>query len=55
MDEDTQDDWYKVVDEINYYKDRIYLVLESKLKQKILKRIDASPLVKHLDFLKTYR
>lgn len=48
MDSDTQDDQYKVVDDIIYYKDQINLVLESKLKQKILKEIHASPLARHL-------
>ena len=55
MDGDTQDNRYKVVDDIIYYKDQIYLVPKSKLKQKILKEIHASPLAKHLGFLKTYR
>lgn len=45
MDGNTQDDRYKVVDNIIYYKDWIYLVPESKLKQKILKEVHNSPLV----------
>ena len=32
MDGNTQNDRYKVVDDIIYYKSRIYLVSESKLK-----------------------
>lgn len=55
MDGDTQDDRHKVVDDIIYYKDQIYLVPESKLKQKILKEIHASPLAGHPRFFKTYR
>ena len=55
MDGNFQDDWYKVVDDIIYYKNRIYLVSESKLKQKILKEVDDSPLARHPSFLKTYR
>ena len=31
MDGITQDNWYKVVDEIIYYKNKIFLVPESKL------------------------
>ena len=54
MDDDTQDDRYKVVDDIIYYMDRIYLVPESKLKQKILTEIHDSSLVGHPGFLKTY-
>lgn len=33
MDGEVQDDRYKVVDDIIYYKDRIYLVPESKMKK----------------------
>ena len=36
MDSDIQDDCYKVVDNIIYYKDKIYLVPESKMKEMIL-------------------
>ena len=55
MDGHIHDDRYKVVNDIIYYKDRIYLVPESKLKQKILKHMHDSPLAGHLGFLKTYR
>ena len=55
MDGHTHDDRYRVVDDIIYYKDRIYLVPESKLKQKILKEVHDSPLAGHSGFLKTYR
>lgn len=55
MDGNTHDDRYKVVDNIIYYKNRIFLVLESKLKQKILKEVHDSPLAGQLGFLKTYR
>ena len=47
MDSDTQDDRCKVVDDIIYCKDQIYLVPKSKLKQKILKEIHDSPLARH--------
>ena len=55
MDGNTQDDRYKVVDDIIYYKNWIFLVPESKLKQKILKEVHNSPLAGHPGFLKTYR
>ena len=52
MDGHIHDDRYRVVNDIIYYKDRIYLVPESKLKQKILKEVHDSPLAGHPDFLK---
>lgn len=55
MDGYILDDRYKVVDDIIYYKDRIYLVPESKLKQKILKEMHASLLAEHSGFLRTYK
>jgi hypothetical protein len=41
------DDRYRVIDDIIYYKDRIYLVLESHLKDKILHAAHTSPLAGH--------
>jgi hypothetical protein len=38
-----------------YYKDKIYLVPESKLKEKILRAIHDAPLAGHQGYLKTYR
>lgn len=55
MDGQLQDDWYKVVDNIIYYKDIIYLVPESKMKENILKEMHDSPLARHPRYLKTYR
>jgi hypothetical protein len=55
MDQNTQDGMYKVVDDIIYYKDRIHLVLESALKEKIMEEKHNTPLVRHLGYLKTYR
>jgi hypothetical protein len=49
------DDMYTIVDDIIYYKGRIYLVLESTLKRKILRAIHDAPLVGHPEYLKTYR
>ena len=44
-----------MVDDIIYYKDRIYLVPESKLKEKIMKAIHDTPLTGHPRYFKTYR
>ena len=55
MDGNTPDDWYTVVDDIIYYKNQIFLVSESNLKQKILEEVHDSPLAGHLGFLKMYR
>lgn len=38
-----------------YFKDEIYLVPESRMKEKILKEMHNSPLVRHLGYLKTYK
>ena len=48
------DERYKVIDEIIYYKDRIYLTEGSQLKKKILQASHDSPLVGHQGFTKTY-
>jgi hypothetical protein len=55
MDNRVQDDRYKVVDDIIYYKDRIYLVPESKLKEKIMKAMHDIPLTGNPGYFKTYR
>jgi hypothetical protein len=55
MDSSVQDDRYKVIDDIIYYKDRIYLVLESTLKKKITKAMYDTPLAEHPGYFKTYR
>jgi hypothetical protein len=49
------DDRYQVLDDIIFYKDRIYLVPESTLKGKILKVCHDSPTVGHQGYFKTYR
>jgi hypothetical protein len=38
---------YKVVDDVIYYKDHIYLVPESTLKEKIMKDMRDTPLAGH--------
>jgi len=50
-----QDVRYRVVDDIIYYKDRIYLVPESKLKDNILMVVHDVPLAGHQGYLNTYR
>ena len=55
MDGQIQDDRNKIIDDIIYYKGRIYLVPESVLKKKILQASHDSPLSGHQGFLKTYR
>ena len=55
MDGIIQDDRYKVMDDIIYYKDKIYLVLESTIKDKILREVHDAPLARHPRYLKTYR
>ena len=55
LDGQVQDDMYRVIDDVIYYKDRIYLVSESKLKEKIMQASHNSPLVGHPCYLKIYR
>jgi hypothetical protein len=55
MDGLIQDDRYRVVDDIIFYKDRIYLVPESTLKEKILRASHDTPLAGHPGYFKTYR
>jgi hypothetical protein len=54
MEGSIQDDNYRVVDDIIYYKYRIYLVPESKLKDTILGAVHDAPLARHQGFLNTY-
>jgi len=42
-----------VVDDIIFYKDKIYLVHESKIKEKILQATHDTPLVGHPEYFKT--
>ena len=55
FDGNNNNDRYKVLEGIIYYKYRIYLVPSSSLKEKILKKAHDSPLAGHLGFFKTYR
>jgi hypothetical protein len=55
MDGQVIDERYRVLDDVIFYKDRIYLVPESTLKEKILKASHDSPLSGHQGYFKTYR
>jgi len=55
LDGQVADDRYRVVDEIMYYRDRIFLTKGSHLKKKILQASHDSPLASHQGFTKTYR
>jgi len=50
-----RDDTCRVMDDIIYYKNQIYLVPSSQLREKVLKTEHDSLLARHLGFLKTYR
>lgn len=45
----------RVIDDVIYFKNRIYLVLGSQLWEKILKETHDSPLDGYPGFLKTYK
>ena len=49
------DERYRVMDEIIYYRDQIFLANNSKLKEKILQASHDSPLAGHQGFTKAYR
>jgi hypothetical protein len=55
MDGQLQDERYKVLNDIIYYKDRIYLVPESSLKKDIMRALHDAPSAGHPGFFKTYR
>jgi hypothetical protein len=44
LDGQVQDDRYNVIDDVIFYKDRVYLVPDSGLKKKILAAVHDSPL-----------
>jgi hypothetical protein len=48
------DDRYQVLDDVIFYKDRIYLVIESTLKGKVMKACHDSPTAGHQGVFKTY-
>ena len=55
LDGQVGDDRYRVVNEIIYYMDWIFLTEGSQLKKKILQASHDSPLAGHQGFTKTYR
>jgi hypothetical protein len=55
MDGQVIDDRFRVLDDVIFYKNRIYLVPESTLKGKILKVCHDSPAAGHQGYFKTYR
>ena len=55
LDGQVQDDRYIIIDDIIYYKSRIYLVPESALRKTIIQAAHDSPLSGHQGFLKTYK
>ena len=55
LDEQVTDDRYRVMDEVIYFRDMIFLIESSKLKEKILHASHDSPLSGHQGFSKTYR
>jgi hypothetical protein len=55
MDGQVQDDNFRIMDDIIYYKGRIFLVPESTFKAKVLQASHDSPVAGHQGFIKTYR
>jgi hypothetical protein len=55
MDGQNQDERLQILDDLIYYKGRIYVVKKSKFKERVLRTVHDSPLVEHQGFLKTYR
>jgi hypothetical protein len=55
MDGKVQDDNFKIIDSLIYYKGRIFLVPRSAFKAKVLQACHDSPMVGHQGIGKTYR
>jgi hypothetical protein len=55
MDGKIQDDNFKVINDIIYYKEQIFLVPKSSFKAKILQACHDSLMVGHQGIVKTYR
>jgi hypothetical protein len=55
LDGQVQDENFKVMNDLIYYKDRIFLVPESAFKAKILQAYHDSPMAGHQGINKTYR
>jgi hypothetical protein len=55
MDGQIQYGRYRVIDDVIFYMDRVYLVPDSGLKKNILTSVHDSPLAGHQGFFKSYR
>jgi hypothetical protein len=55
LDGQVQDGRNRVIDDVIFYKDRVYLVLGSSLGKKVFATVHDSPLKCHQGFFKTYR
>jgi hypothetical protein len=55
LDGQVQDDNFRVINDLIYYKDRIFLVPGSAFKAKVLQAYHDSPMVGHQGINKTYR
>jgi hypothetical protein len=55
MDGQIQDDMHRVIDDVIFYKDIVYLAPDSGIKKKILTTVHDSQLAGHQGFFKTYR
>ena len=55
LDRQVTDDRYRVMDEVIYFRDRIFLTGSSELKEKVFCASHDSPLSSHQGFTKTYR
>jgi hypothetical protein len=55
MDGHIQDDRYRVVDDIIYYRGSIYLVSESTLREEIMRAMHDTPLAGHHGYFRTYQ
>jgi hypothetical protein len=55
MDGHIQDDMYRVVDDTIYYRGSIYLVLESTLREEIMRDMHDMPLEGHHGYFRTYQ
>ena len=54
LDDAHVDDRFWVMDDVIYYKDQIYLVSGSQVREKVMKAAHNYPLAVHPIFLKTY-
>ena len=55
LDGQVTDDRYRLMDEVIYFRDQIFLTRSSQLKEKVLRASHDSPLLGHQGFTKTYR